>query len=76
MVRIMVQHLMDIGQGRKEGQDIPDVIQARNREKTGKTAPAEGLYLEKIYLSEEELRADLPDDTEIISKKNKERITQ
>lgn len=76
MVRIMVQHLMDIGQGRKDGQDIPGVIQARNREKAGKTAPAEGLYLEKIYLSEEELRADLPDDTEIISKKNKERITQ
>ncbi|TDM12874.1 tRNA pseudouridine(38-40) synthase TruA [Macrococcus lamae] len=75
MVRIMVSYLLDVGQGKKEGNAIPDIIAARNREKAGKTAPAEGLYLEKIYLSEAELREDLPSDIEIITKKNKERIT-
>ncbi|TDM02380.1 tRNA pseudouridine(38-40) synthase TruA [Macrococcus carouselicus] len=75
MVRIMVQHLMDIGQGKKNAADIPAIIAARDRTAAGKTAPAEGLYLEKIYLTVEELAQDIPPGTKIITKNNRKALT-
>lgn len=68
MVRIMVQYLLDVGEGKKEGHHIPDIIKQQDRRLVGKTAPAEGLYLETIYLDYEELQQDVPNGTQIVKK--------
>ncbi|TDL98518.1 tRNA pseudouridine(38-40) synthase TruA [Macrococcus brunensis] len=74
MVRIMVQHLIDIGQGRRED-DTEALLAARDRKEAGKTAPAEGLYLEKIYLTTEALEKDIPAGTKIITKNTPKSLT-
>ncbi|MCE4957837.1 tRNA pseudouridine(38-40) synthase TruA [Macrococcoides caseolyticum] len=77
MVRIMVHFLMDVGRGKRLGREIPEIIAASDRTKAGKTAPAEGLYLEKIYLSPKEIAQDIPDGTSITLKpKYKQYIQQ
>ncbi|WP_414054413.1 tRNA pseudouridine(38-40) synthase TruA [Macrococcus equi] len=75
MVRIMVHFLMDVGRGIRQGDEIPHIIQASDRRKAGKTAPAEGLYLEKIYLTPETLAQDIPQDTPIVLKPTRRNIT-
>ncbi len=47
MVRIMTGTLLEIGQGKRNPQEIPDMIAAKNREAAGPTAPAHGLMLVK-----------------------------
>ncbi|MEA7863974.1 tRNA pseudouridine(38-40) synthase TruA, partial [Salmonella enterica subsp. enterica serovar Anatum] len=74
MVRIMVQYLIDVGTGQKDGDSIPAIIQAQDRTKAGKTAPAEGLYLEKIYLDTETLKQDIPQGTAITFKNQKHKM--
>lgn len=49
MVRIIAGTLVDIGRGRLKADSIPDIILSLDRERAGKTAPACGLCLEKIY---------------------------
>lgn len=49
MVRIMVGTLLSVSQGRIGSGDIPDILQARNRAEAGPTAPAHGLYLNKVF---------------------------
>lgn len=49
MVRIIAGTLVDIGRGRLKADSIPDIILSLDRERAGKTAPAHGLCLEKIY---------------------------
>jgi len=46
-VRIMVGTLVDIAKGNIK-KSILEIINSRNRENAGQTAPAEGLYLKKI----------------------------
>ena len=46
-VRIMVGTLVDIAKG-KINKTITDIINSKNREVAGQTAPAHGLYLKKI----------------------------
>lgn len=48
MVRIIVGVLLDIGQGRIAVDDVPKLLEAKNRESVGMTAPAQGLYLWKV----------------------------
>jgi len=48
MVRIIVGTLIDVAFGRLDPHDIPEVIASRNRARAGMTAPAEGLYLNKV----------------------------
>ena len=48
MVRIIVGTLLDVAYGRKEPSEIKDIIASRNRDKAGMTAPAEGLYLNRV----------------------------
>lgn len=48
MVRIIVGTLLDIGSGKIEKGKIPEIILSRDRKKAGKTAPACGLYLNKV----------------------------
>ncbi|MBS4537322.1 tRNA pseudouridine(38-40) synthase TruA [Clostridium sp. D2Q-11] len=48
MVRIMTGTLVDIARG-KIKEDILDIIKAKDRDRAGITAAAQGLYLEKVY---------------------------
>lgn len=49
MVRIMTGTLLRVQQGKLTPEDIPKIIDARDRAKAGPTAPACGLYLNKVY---------------------------
>lgn len=53
-VRNMVGILIKIGENKLTPEAINDIIKSKNREKAGKTAPAEGLYLENIEYKEQE----------------------
>lgn len=48
MVRIIVGTLLDCAYGRTSPADIPDIIRSKDRSRAGMTAPAEGLYLNKV----------------------------
>lgn len=54
MVRIIAGTLMEVGVGKIRPQDIPIIIESRDRAKAGMTAPPEGLFLKKVFY---------PDDT-------------
>ncbi len=45
MVRIIVGTLLQIGRGKGEPEDIPGILEAKDRRKAGPTAPPQGLYL-------------------------------
>ena len=45
MVRIMTGTLLEVGLGKKSADDIPEIIESRDRSKAGFTAPARGLRL-------------------------------
>ena len=49
MVRIIVGTLVEVGLGKKTPDSVKDAIDGKDRSLAGHTAPAEGLYLEKIY---------------------------
>ena len=48
MVRIIAGTLWEIGIGKKSIEELPGILQSCNRKNAGKTAPAHGLYLEKV----------------------------
>jgi len=45
MVRIIAGTLLDVGLGRKSADDIPRIIESRERREAGPTLPACGLIL-------------------------------
>lgn len=49
MVRIIVGTLVEVGLGKKEPGDLEVIIDSRNRQNAGFTAPPGGLYLKEIY---------------------------
>ncbi len=49
MVRIIAGTLWEVGTGKKEPKNVLDIIYSKDRGKAGKTAPPQGLYLEKVY---------------------------
>lgn len=49
MVRIIVGTLLDVGIGRTEPEEIPAILQTRDRTRAGMTAPPEGLYLHRVF---------------------------
>lgn len=49
MVRIIAGTLIDVGRGRIQPEDIPKIINCKDRKAAGRTAAAQGLYLEKVY---------------------------
>ena len=52
MVRIMTGTLLRVAQGKINPEDIPGIIQAKNRKAAGPTAPACGLYLNRVFYDE------------------------
>ncbi|WP_342388335.1 tRNA pseudouridine(38-40) synthase TruA [Salinicoccus bachuensis] len=52
MVRILVAYVLEVGQGRWKASRTPHIIEAKDRTLVPKTAPPEGLYLERVFLDE------------------------
>ena len=48
MVRILVGTLIEVSNGKIHIDDIPDIIESKDRKRAGFTAVAEGLYLNKV----------------------------
>jgi tRNA pseudouridine38-40 synthase len=48
MVRNIVGTLVEVGRGRMHQEDVPAILDARDRTKAGPTAPPQGLYLVKV----------------------------
>jgi len=48
MVRIITGTLTEVGYGDREPEDMREILIGGDRSKAGKTAPAEGLFLEKV----------------------------
>ena len=49
MVRNMVGLLIEIGEGKRKSEDIINILEAKNRSMSGKTANPEGLYLKDVF---------------------------
>ena len=49
MVRNMVGTLIEVGEGKFSIDDIPKILDLKDRTKAGKTAPPEGLYLKDVF---------------------------
>lgn len=52
MVRNIVGTLVDVGRGRIAPEELPSILQARDRRKAGPAAPAAGLYLVEVRYPE------------------------
>ena len=52
MVRILTGTLIEIGEGKRELQEIPSLFAALDREKAGFTAPSKGLALKEVFYGE------------------------
>ncbi len=48
MVRIIVGTIVDVGLGKINAKDIPNIIESQERSKAGKTLPPHGLYLVEV----------------------------
>lgn len=53
MVRILTGTLIEIGDGRRRAEDIPAILEGKNRELSGYTAPPCGLTLYKVTYEKE-----------------------
>ncbi|MEO2065588.1 MAG: tRNA pseudouridine(38-40) synthase TruA [Desulfurobacteriaceae bacterium] len=49
MVRVMVATLVKVGEGKLKPEDVKEILEGRNRERAPFLAPADGLYLEKVF---------------------------
>lgn len=70
MVRVLVAFLIEVGKGKRSPEEIPQLLEEKNRNKIPFTAPSEGLYLEKVYLSDKALIKDFGDQIKIHYKKS------
>ena len=67
MVRVLVAFLIEVGKGKRHPSEVSTLLNEK-RDSVPFTAPAEGLYLEKIYLTEKELTTDFGDNIKFIVK--------
>lgn len=49
MVRNIIGTLVDVGRGKTEPSGMKEILELKDRSCAGRTAPAQGLFLEKIY---------------------------
>lgn len=70
MVRVLVAFLLQVGKGKRRAEEVPALLQARDRSEVPFTAPAEGLYLEKVYLDAQTLIDEFGTDIKIHRKKS------
>lgn len=49
MVRIIAGTLWEVGIGKREAGELQGIVASQNRGEAGKTAPAHGLYLERVF---------------------------
>lgn len=49
MIRIIVGTLLDVSEKRISPDDIPEILEAKNRLRAGRTAMAHGLYLNRVF---------------------------
>lgn len=54
MVRILAGTLIEVGQRKREAQTMPQILQAKDRQKAGFTAPAKGLFLTEVFYFREQ----------------------
>lgn len=59
MVRILTGTLLQVGKGKIAPEEIPIILQKKNREYAGPTVPGKGLYLMKVYYDKNVLKEDL-----------------
>ena len=52
MVRIIAGTLWEVGTGKRISTELEGIVASMDRSKAGKTASAQGLYLEKVYYPE------------------------
>jgi len=55
MVRIIVGTLTEVGLGRIKPDQIEGILQSKDRERAGRTAPPQGLYLVQVYYERKDL---------------------
>ena len=48
MVRIISGTLLDVGLGKIKPEEIPEIIESKDRQRAGRTLPAHGLYLVQV----------------------------
>lgn len=53
MVRIIVGTLVEVGQGKRQPDELLSILQGRDRELAGKTAPAKGLTMWEVFYEDE-----------------------
>ena len=56
MVRIIIGSLIHVGMGKISDSEIPSIIASGDRNRAKYTAPAHGLYLKRVYYSDDELQ--------------------
>ncbi|MEH7413922.1 tRNA pseudouridine(38-40) synthase TruA [Neobacillus drentensis] len=49
MVRILTGTLLEVGSGKRRPEEMADILAKKDRRFAGKTAPAQGLYLWKVF---------------------------
>ena len=49
MVRILVGTLVEVGEGKRAPQSMPDILNSRERQQAGITMPPHGLMLEEVF---------------------------
>lgn len=49
MVRIIAGTVVDVGLGKINADDIPNIIESKDRKRAGKTLPPHGLYLVQVF---------------------------
>lgn len=65
MVRNMVGSVIDVGRGKLQEKDLPEIFAAKDRRKAGQTAPARGLTLAKVFYGDAPPTAVAPAEAEL-----------
>lgn len=55
MVRIITGTLIDVGVGKLDAEEVLNIIEGKDRQRAGHTAPPQGLYLAEVYYDKQYL---------------------